>query len=97
MDYDSIWDLVLREKRAWRPYHRVLGPPAVLTGTPAMRSPSWYTAAMCRAVLAGNALATHDLEAGYRSTALGQISIPRFQPGGHYKHIDTINQVRGLA
>ena len=48
-----------------------------------------------QAVLAGNALATHDLEAGYRSTALGQdIYTQISQPGGHYNHIDTINQVR---
>ena len=45
-------------------------------------------------LLAGNALATHDLEAGYLGTALGQnvrTQKPHFN--GHYNHIDTINKV----
>ena len=49
-------------------------------------------------VLGGNALATHDLEAGCRGTALGQdIYTQRSQPNGHYNHIDTINDVRRLG
>ena len=47
------------------------------------------------AVLAGNALATHDLEAAYLKTALGQnIYTQKSQPNGHYNHLDTINRVR---
>ena len=47
------------------------------------------------AVLAGNALATHDLEAAYLNTALGQnIYTQESQPNGHYNHLDTINRVR---
>ena len=47
------------------------------------------------AVLAGNALATHDLEAAYLNTALGQnIYTQQSQPNGHYNHLDTINAVR---
>ena len=49
-------------------------------------------------VLAGNALATHDLEAGYRGTALGQdVYTQTGVPNGHYNHIDTINEVRRLG
>ena len=49
-------------------------------------------------LLAGNALATHDLEAGYLGTALGQdIYTQRSVPNGHYHHIDTINAVRSLG
>ena len=49
-------------------------------------------------ILAGNALATHDLEAGYRGTALGQdVYTQRSVPNGHYNHIDTINEVRRLG
>ena len=47
------------------------------------------------ALLAGNALAAHDLEAAYRKTALGQdIYTQVSQPNGHYNHLDTINRVR---
>ena len=47
------------------------------------------------AILAGNALATHDLEAAYLKTALGQdIYTQRSVPNGHYHHLDTINRVR---
>ena len=47
------------------------------------------------AVLAGNALATHDLEAAWLGTALGQnIYTTELQPNGHYNHLDTINRVK---
>ena len=47
------------------------------------------------ALLAGNALATHDLEAAWRHTALGQdIRTLETMPGGHHNHLDTINRVR---
>jgi hypothetical protein len=47
------------------------------------------------AILAGNALATHDLEAAYMGTALGQdIYTHISQPNGHYNHLETINRVR---
>ena len=47
------------------------------------------------ALLAGNALATHDLEGAYLHTALGQdIYTQVSQPNGHYNHLDTINRVR---
>ncbi|MGN0311372.1 MAG: hypothetical protein ACI4CC_01245 [Lachnospiraceae bacterium] len=47
------------------------------------------------AVLAGNALATHDMEAAYLGTALGQdIYTTQNYPNGHYHHLDLINRVR---
>lgn len=46
-------------------------------------------------VLAGNALATHDLEAALLHTALGQdIYTQRSHPNGHYNHLDVCNKVR---
>ena len=46
-------------------------------------------------LLAGNALATHDLEGGYFRTALGQdIYTQESRPSGHYNHLDIINLVR---
>ena len=50
------------------------------------------------ALLAGNALATHDLEAAWLHTALGQdIFTQQSQPNGHYNHLDLINAVRGAG
>ena len=49
-------------------------------------------------LMAGNALATHDMEASYLGTALGSdiyTQIPR--ENGHYNHLDTINRVRELG
>ncbi|MDR2035895.1 MAG: hypothetical protein LBP91_04400, partial [Coriobacteriales bacterium] len=41
------------------------------------------------ALLAGNALATHDLEAAYKKSALGQDLYTQFTyPLGHYNHLD---------
>ena len=46
-------------------------------------------------VLAGNALATHDLEGALLHTALGQdIYTQESQPNGHYNHLDVLNKVR---
>ena len=46
-------------------------------------------------LLAGNALATHDLEGALLHTALGQdIYTQQSMPNGHYNHLDTINKVR---
>ena len=47
------------------------------------------------ALMAGNALATHDLEGALLHTALGQdIYTQKSQPNGHYNHLDVINKVR---
>ena len=46
-------------------------------------------------MLAGNALATHDIEAALFGAALGQdIYTKRHAHLGHYKHLDAINRVR---
>jgi hypothetical protein len=50
------------------------------------------------ALLAGNALATHDLEGAYLKTALGvNIYSQKPQHNGHYNHLDTINRVRSYG
>jgi lysine-ketoglutarate reductase/saccharopine dehydrogenase-like protein (TIGR00300 family) len=49
----------------------------------------------CHALLAGNALGTHDLEAAYFRTGLGQdIYSQELKPSGHYNHLDILNMVR---
>lgn len=97
MDYDSIYDLLRYEKEhgfvTW-----VLGPACCFDWDARHAFAKLVEGGYVNAVLAGNALATHDLEAGYRSTALGQdIYTQISQPGGHYNHIDTINQVRKVG
>ena len=49
----------------------------------------------CHALMAGNALATHDLEAARFGTGLGQdIYTQELQTMGHYHHLDILNTVR---
>lgn len=49
----------------------------------------------CQALLAGNALATHDLEGAYLETALGcNIKTRQLDYLGHYNHLDTINEIK---
>ena len=95
MDYDSIYDLLRYEKEHGGHITWVLGPACCFDWDARHAFAKLVHGGYVQAVLAGNALATHDLEAGYRSTALGQdIYTQISQPGGHYNHIDTINQVR---
>ena len=48
----------------------------------------------CQALLAGNALATHDLEGAYLGTALGcDIRNQKLHHMGHYNHLETINAI----
>ena len=49
----------------------------------------------CHGLMAGNALATHDLEAAIFGTGLGQnIYSQELQALGHYNHLDILNEVR---
>lgn len=53
------------------------------------------TAGYVHALMAGNALAVHDLEASWFGTGLGQDVYSRtLHAGGHYHHLDVINRVR---
>lgn len=93
-DYDELYELLKHErdhgKIVW-----VLGP-AFAFDADARRSMSKLIEnGYAHAVLAGNALATHDLEGAYLRTALGQdIYTQESMPNGHYNHLDLINRVR---
>ncbi len=97
IDYDELYALLEHEKEngfiVW-----VLGP-AVVFDRDAREAFSALTAAgYVHALLAGNALATHDLEGALFGTALGQeIYTKRPSPLGHYKHLDALNQIRAAG
>lgn len=92
-DYTSLYELLEYEKHnghiTW-----VLGP-ACAFDAQARDAFSWLIErGYVHSLLAGNALATHDLEAGLLGTALGQnIKTQKPHFNGHYNHIDAINKV----
>lgn len=93
-DYDELYDL-LRYEREHGYVVWVMGPAFAFNGFSRDAFAKIIKAGYVDALLAGNALATHDLEGGYLHTALGQdIDTQLNQPAGHYNHLDTINRVK---
>jgi len=94
LDYDSLYEQLRHEKEhgyiVW-----VLGPACAFDADSRRAFSRLVEHGYVHALLAGNALAVHDLEASYRKSALGQdIYTQLFHPHGHYNHLDTINRVR---
>ena len=94
MDYDNLIDLLKYEKEngyvVW-----VLGPAAVFSKGSRDAMAKLIEEGYVDALLGGNAVATHDLEAGMFNTALGQ-DIYTLEPkhNGHYHHLDLLNKAR---
>ncbi len=93
-DYDEIYQLLRHEKEhgkiVW-----VMGPAFAFDHDARDAFSKLIANGYVDALLAGNALATHDLEAAYLKTALGQnIYTQESQPNGHYNHLDAINRVK---
>ncbi len=93
-DYDDLYELLEYEKEhgyvVW-----VMGPAFAFDYDAREAFSRLVENGYVDAVLAGNALATHDLEGAYLRTALGQnIYTTENQPNGHYNHLDTINRVK---
>lgn len=93
-DYDEIYQLLKHEREhgkiVW-----VLGPAFAFDADARKAMSKLIENGYAHAVLAGNALATHDLEGAYLRTALGQdIYTQESMPNGHYNHLDLINRVR---
>ena len=93
-DYKELIELLKYEKETGGYVVWVLGP-ACSFDTEARRvMGEIISKGYCQALLAGNALATHDLEGGYLGTALGCDIVDQKQHFmGHYNHLDTINAI----
>ena len=93
-DYDSIYEL-LRHEKAHGKVVWILGPACAFDADSRKAFSDLVRNGYVNGLMAGNALATHDLEAAYLGTALGQdIYTQKLAPLGHYNHLDTINKVR---
>ena len=93
-DYDRLMQLLRHEKEhgniVW-----VLGPAFAFDYDARRAMQGLIENGYAHGILAGNALATHDLEAALLHTALGQDIYTQYsQPGGHYHHLDVLNKVR---
>ena len=93
-DYDELYEL-LRYDREHGKIVWVMGPAFAFDHDAREAFSKLIANGYADALLAGNALATHDLEAAYLNTALGQnIYTQQPAPNGHYNHLDTINRVK---
>lgn len=93
-DYDRLYELLNYEKENGYTVF-VLGPAVTFDHDSKKAMISLIEKGYVHAVLAGNALATHDLESEVFKTALGQniySQVPISK--GHYHHIDVINKAR---
>lgn len=93
-DYDRLQQLLRHEKEhgniVW-----VMGPAFAFDADARAAMQALIDNGYAHGLLAGNALATHDLEGAYLHTALGQdIYTQVSQPNGHYNHLDVLNKVR---
>ncbi len=97
IDYDELYSLLEYERGhgfiLW-----VLGPATVFDRDARDAFRALIDNGYVHGVLAGNALATHDVEAALFGTALGQeIYSKQTVELSHYKHLDAINTVRGMG
>ena len=93
-DYDRLFELLKYEREhgkiVW-----VMGPAFAFDHDARFAMQRMVEAGYVHGVMAGNALATHDLEASMLHTALGQDIYTQVSvKNGHYNHQDVINEVR---
>lgn len=93
-DYDRLFEL-LRYEREHGNILWVMGPAFSFDADARRAMQAMVDNGYVDGLMAGNALATHDLEGAMFHTALGQdIYTQHSQPNGHYNHLDVINRVR---
>ena len=93
-DYDMLFELLNYEREngyiVW-----VMGPAFAFDHDARACMQAMVENGYVDALMAGNALATHDLEGAMLNTALGQdIYTQKSMPNGHYNHLDVDNRVR---
>ncbi len=95
--YDDLYH-ILRHDRARGHIVWVLGPAVAFDHDSRKAMQGLIESGYCHSLMAGNALATHDLEAAYLGTGLGQdIYSQALKPLGHYNHLDVLNEVRRIG
>ncbi len=93
-DYDRLFELLKYERNHGKVVW-VMGPAFSFDYDARLAMQRMVEEGYVDGVMAGNALATHDLEAAMLHTALGQdIYTQESVPLGHYNHLDVINEVR---
>lgn len=92
--YDTLYE-ILKHDRDHGHIVWVLGPAVAFDKDSRAAMQGLIENGFCHGLMAGNALATHDIEAAIYGTGLGQnIYTQTLQPMGHYNHLDILNQVR---
>lgn len=94
IDYDELYELMDYEREngfiVW-----VLGPAVVFDHDARKAFTELINTGYVHALLAGNALAVHDMEGSIFRTALGQELYSKKSVAlGHYHHLDAINAIR---
>lgn len=97
IDYDELYALLEHEREngfiVW-----VLGPAVVFDHDARGAFVALIESGYVHALLAGNALATHDVEGALFGTALGQeLYSKQTVTLGHYKHLDALNAIRSAG
>ena len=94
-DYDTLYNLLMYERENNGNVIWVMGPACAFDADARESMRYLIENGFVQGIMAGNALATHDLEAGLFGTALGQnIYSQKPQHNGHYNHIEILNRVR---
>mgnify|MGYP006287396109 CR=1 FL=1 len=94
IDYDTLYELLRYERE--HGFILWVGGPAVIFDSDARQAfTQLIEQGYVHGLLAGNALAAHDLEGALYQTALGQgIYSKQSMRLGHYHHLDAINTIR---
>ncbi len=93
--YDSLYDIMRHDRDNGRIIW-VAGPAVVFDSDARQAFCDLIGKGYVHGLLAGNALATHDLEGALFGTSLGQGIYDKRQARlGHYHHLDTLNTLRG--
>ena len=96
IDYAQMAKLLVSERERGGYPIWVTGP--ALVHSRARNDMTWFIAnGFCGALLAGNAVAVHDIEASIYGTTLGMTKTGEIAQGGHGLHMRAINMVRAAG